>query len=521
MALAPSVAGATVTLGVHDGAINGCDNGEKWENSGGTIVAPPVNGPAAEATLTNETSDPTDGTGWWSGLHSGTVRFSPPWDIALPDSSNASLITANDPNSQWASLHLQTLKNEEACFDWWLHAAMQDGVSVQVAFKPDYDYRQATATATIPANSILAPSQSVYNAAITAFVDEYSLCDNGSNTGSGANPGAADCVLLSGSAGPPAGGGGACASAPCGARVHIISPWGEPDFSSSTKAGNSLGSIGQSPQQFYIPSGGNQLSTATCNANGTGSTNTNWCGPVEAAQYYMSVLNVCGSACELTSGPAANQLNSGIVAGDFSSTTAPQSGQVINPNGSSVNQPYWLTYAQHLDNCNGCANAKPHTWGLHPYQDVIDYEHCTGDAGNSYPPGNGYRSKVAQFSGDLGTLESDGLLNSVSTTSLWLNEISVFNSTSSNPPTQCPNNPSNTFSQRRQAFAYQFLIGANSSATIEQQVPAGDPAIDRIYYMRSTGSGGDATYIDPGVYSGAPGCLYYAMHTLSVSSICT
>ena len=514
-----SSAAAAVTLGIHDGSINACNNSGNWVGSGTSKSAPAVNGPAAEQVLLNEAPDPSNGnSGWWGGLHSGTVRFSPPWDIALPDSGSASLITAHDPNSQWASLHLQTLKNTQACFDWWLHAAAQDGVAVQVAFKPDYDYRQATSGAGIPANAILAPSQSVYQTAITAFVNEYSLCDNGSNTGTGPNSGASECALLSGSAGPPTGGSGACATMPCGARVHIISPWGEPDFTSSGTAGNSLGTIGASPQRFYIPNGGNQLSDATC--TGSGGTNTNWCGPVEGAQYYMSVLRACSNACDLTSGPAANQLNSGIVAGDFSSTDAPQTGQVNNPDGTHPSQPYWLTYAQHLNYCNGCVNAKPHTWGIHPYTDASDYEYCTGNSSNSYPP-SGYYSKVHHFSDDLNTLASDGLLNSVATTSVWLNEISVYANSPYGPPGGCAANPSSSFSQRRQAFAFQFLVGANSSHNIEQQVPAGDPQIDRVYYLRAYGGDTHATYIDPGVYSGAAGCLYYAMSTLTVSSICT
>jgi hypothetical protein len=501
----PAHAASSITIGIHDGSINNCDNGEQWEGG----AAPPVNGPAAQAVMLNESPNPIGDQGWFSGLHAGTVRVSVPWDIALPDSPNASLVTEYDPpGSQWAAVHLQALKNEQACLDWWLDAARQAGVTAQVAFKPDYDYRNLNTTLNspeIPYNAILAPSIDNYRSAITAFVDEYSLCDDGSD------PSGADCVLLSGSAGPPPGGSGSCASSPCGARVHVISPWGEPDFGSSQLAGNSLGSIPQSPQDFYIPNGGNLLSTAQCTADGTSSTSTNWCGPVLAAQYYMAVLNTCGGGCELTSGPAANQLNSGIVAGDYSSGVASQTGPVEGTNGTTTSQAYWVTYSQHLDNCATCTGVRPWTWGVHSYTDASDYEYCTGDPGNTYPP-SGYRSKTVQFADDLASLGYG------SQTSIWLNEISVYYNAQYNPPSGCQNNVSNSFSQRRQAFAFLFLDGADSGVTLPSEIPGNEPQLDRLYYLRAyTGSAGDATYIHPGVFD----CLYQTIHAQAVSSSCS
>lgn len=497
-------AAASITIGIHDGSINNCDNNENWVNG----AAPPVNGPAAQAVMLNESPNPADGQGWWAGLHSGTVRVSVPWDIALPDSANSAVVTQYDPpGSQWATVHLQALKNEQACLDWWLDAARRAGVAVQIAFKPDYDYRNLNpgrSSPGIPYNAILAPSIANYRTAMTAFVDEYSLCKYGSD------PSGADCVLLSGAAGPPPGGSGACASSPCGARVHIISPWGEPDFASSQPAGNALGSIPASPQEFYIPYGGNLLSTAQCTANGKSSTSTNWCGPVLAAQYYMAVLNACGTGCELTSGPGANQLNSGIVAGDYSSGVASQTGAVEGTGGAITSQPYWQTYSQHLNNCAGCAGVRPWTWGVHSYTDVSDYEYCTGDPGNSYPP-PGYHAKTVQMANDLSSIGYG------SRTSIWLNEISVYYRAGFHPPSGCQNNVSSSFSQRRQAFAFLFTDGADSGVTLPAEIPASEPQLDRLYYMRAyTGSAGDATYIHPGVF----GCLYQTIHTQAVSPSC-
>jgi hypothetical protein len=499
-----AAAASTITIGIHDGSINNCDNNEHWTASGPA----PVNGPAAQQAMLNESPNPSGGQGWFAGLHAGTVRVSVPWDIALPDSANSSLVTEYDPpGSQWAANHLQALKNEQACLDWWLNAAMQAGVAAQIAFKPDYDYRNlntAANSSAIPYNAILAPSIANYKAAMTAFADEYSLCDDGSDT-SGNN-----CVLLSGAAGPPPDGTGSCASNPCGARVHIISPWGEPDFASSTLAGNSLGSIPASPQDFYIPDGGNLLSTAQCTADGTSSTNTNWCGPVLAAQYWMAALNICGSGCELTSGPAANQLNSGIVAGDFSSGVASQTADVEGTTGSTVSQAYWLTYSQHLDNCATCAGVRPWTWGVHPYTDASDYEYCTGNPGNTYPP-SGYRSKTVQFADDLASIGYG------SQTSIWLNEISVYYQAAYGNPSGCPNNVSATFTQRRQAFAFLFLDGANSGVTLPSEVPANEPQVDRMYYLRAFPSQpNNATYLIPGQFD----CLYQTIHNQAVSSSC-
>jgi hypothetical protein len=66
----PEAVATPITVGIHDGSINNCDNNEQWING----AAPPVNGPAAQQVMLNESPNPEGGQGWFAGLHSGTVQ---------------------------------------------------------------------------------------------------------------------------------------------------------------------------------------------------------------------------------------------------------------------------------------------------------------------------------------------------------------------------------------------------------------------------------------------------------------
>jgi hypothetical protein len=187
-------------LGLHDGAINHCDNFESWyDKSKNPIFGEPgyPNYAAAAEDMGN--------AAWWSPLHVYTVRVSVPWDIALPWSADSALVTAHDPTTgQWRQYHLEALKNEQTCFDWWLSAAARAHAAVDLAFKPDYDYRDPKT------NHILVPDIDTYRTAVADFVKEYSSCAG------------ATCVPLSHANGGPG---------PCQvARAHVITPWGEPDY---------------------------------------------------------------------------------------------------------------------------------------------------------------------------------------------------------------------------------------------------------------------------------------------------
>jgi len=373
------------------------------------------------------------------------------------------LVTANDPSASnpghsWSNIHFQALKNEQACLDWWLNEAMKAGQAAEVAFKPDYDYRhiQFNRDPKKPASTrILAPSISAYRTAMSDFAAEYSNC--------GSAPSATSCAVRSGSAGPPG---------DIAARVHVLSPWGEPDYQSDGSQGNSLttprGTIPRSTEHFYIPYGGSTLDDPTCNKHGSGSTDPNWCGPALAAQYYTAVYNACGSHCELTSGPAANKLNSAIIAGDFSSGVASRTGQVMNANGRSASQAYWRTYSQHLNGVYAW------TWGVHPYNDTSDWEYCTGN-GHVYPPPGHYVSKTRQFADDLAGVGYR------SATSIWLNEVSVYQRdmfAHRGGPFGCSGPTS--YTPHREALAFQWL-----SRTLPTLVPSSGPQVTRVIYYRA------------------------------------
>jgi hypothetical protein len=482
-----------VAVGIHDGSVNGCDNTEHWRPDGkGGKAAASVNGAAAQAAMIS--SVPVKGTPWFQGLKADVVRFSVPWDIALPDSPSASdqsLVTAGEPTAaapdqNWSQLHFQALKNEQACFDWWLNEALKAGETVEVAFKPDYDYRDIRfgPAHEVTVNKILAPPIAVYRIAIGDFVKEYSQCAYGPAPGGG-------CALLSGPAAPPGGDG---------ARVHIISPWGEPDYHSSGPQGNSLntpsGNIPRSVERFYLPHGGGILSDPVCDKNGPRSTNTNWCGPVLAAQYYMAVSKACNSSCELTAGPAAGKPASGVIAGDFSSAVASATGRVITNLGTPVTQPYWQTYDQHLNNCAGCAVTHAWTWGVHPYADTSDWEFCTGN-GHAYPPFSPYVTKTLQFAGDLHSLGYGP------DTSIWLNEVSVYQHDMFkhlHGPAGCSG--STSYTPRREALAFQWLY-----RTLPASIPSQDPQVTQVIYYRASGQDNLKRNVVPGQNT----CLYEAI----------
>jgi hypothetical protein len=129
-----------ITLGIHDGAINNCD-----EN--GTQTTPPTTEELSAAVSSFHSS-------YWHALNVHTVRFSPPWDIAYH----------HDKTAQ-GNAELAVIKD---CFDAWLIGAKNAGATVEAAFKPDPSFKSPDGI------FIGVPDIATYTAAIRAFVSEYS-----------------------------------------------------------------------------------------------------------------------------------------------------------------------------------------------------------------------------------------------------------------------------------------------------------------------------------------------------------
>jgi hypothetical protein len=132
----------TITLGIHDGAINQCDDN-------GNQTTPPTAAELAAATssLTSK---------YWSALKVFTVRFSPPWDIAYHHDGPAD----STGNKELAVI--------QACFNAWLAGVRKVNARPEIAFKPDPHYRS-------PDGALVgAPDIHTYRLAINAFTAEYS-----------------------------------------------------------------------------------------------------------------------------------------------------------------------------------------------------------------------------------------------------------------------------------------------------------------------------------------------------------
>jgi hypothetical protein len=132
----------TITLGIHDGAINMCDQRGKQ-------TTPPTAAELAAATssLTSK---------YWPGLKVFTVRFSPPWDIAYHRDGPA----GSPANQELAAI--------QACFNAWLAAVQRAGARPEIAFKPDPNYRS-------PGGAFVgAPDIHTFRLAIDAFTRTYS-----------------------------------------------------------------------------------------------------------------------------------------------------------------------------------------------------------------------------------------------------------------------------------------------------------------------------------------------------------
>jgi hypothetical protein len=118
-------------VGVQDSWINSCDKGStpNFNPKGSDPAVPAVDGRR------------------WPALGMNTVRFSPPWDIAMP------VVNAG---------HMAVV---QACFGHWLQQLAGKHVTAEIAFKPDTGYKRA--------GHVRIPTLSQYTAAMKAFFTLY------------------------------------------------------------------------------------------------------------------------------------------------------------------------------------------------------------------------------------------------------------------------------------------------------------------------------------------------------------
>lgn len=172
---------------------------------------------------------------YWGGLHATSVRWSPTWDIAYQGLTGQDAIAVGQ---------------ERSCFNSWLGQLTAKGVSVEVAFKPDYCYENAAGCPNSQKGQVIIPPLSVYQAAMQEFLAAYP-------------------------------------------QVKIIAPWGEPDFQPSKGNKFRIGS----------PHGAN-FGGANCRRKATAAN----CGPALAAQMWVTVRKLCPS-CTVIAGDLGSNKN--------------------------------------------------------------------------------------------------------------------------------------------------------------------------------------------------------------------
>ena len=365
---APLATAAPLVVGVQDGWINSCDAGSAPQLPHGNSV-------------------PADDSPYWAALGMGTVRYSPPWDIAYHDTTS--------PDGK-------VLAVQQACFDYWLRDLAAHGVTPEIAFKPDYNYQSG--------NRIMIPDLSTYEAAISAFTTLYSNCPGTLSTCSDGT-----------------------------ARVAIIAPWGEPEFTGKSTAGT----FRKLPQVFYLQSG-RRFDATNCPPHAT---DVN-CGPALAAQMWVAVSHHC---------PACT-----VIAGDFGS----------NPGKDFA---YLDVYRKYLHDLHGGhAFYRPAVWAIHPYTDVIGFERAIAQ---HRPLAARPDTLVGRFARQLRRVGYG------SHTSIWLDEVSSFTV---------------DFSGRHYSRAIQAKAAHDLLTYLPQAGGAsvsGEPVVARIYYMRFAGAPHDALIV--------------------------
>jgi len=353
------------TVGIHDGAINGCDGGGNDGSGQQPVYSAATSSFDSRYFGTKQT-----------GLRVGTVRFSPSWDVAYHNQAYASNPAA--PGNK-------ALEVEQRCLDAWLAGAQKHGLQPEIAFKPDYNYL------TPDRKHIAVPDIRTYRAAMDAFTALYSNCTAYGGT-------ATSCNLPPEPAGFPPNPGGM-------ARVRIIAPWGEPDFNEKGLAGFS-----HLPQKFAMPKSGGSGTFGRANCHNSFTVDA--CGPVLAAQMWVAVSNSCKAACYLPKG--TGRLHT-VIGGDFSGGGGNRT--------DGGRQSYLVTYAKFLKNLTGPPKTyRPAVWGVHPYGDIFGIETYDAKVRNHLAA----RKPVLKYTATAKFAENLRDLHYGTNTEIWLNEITVF-----------------------------------------------------------------------------------------------
>jgi hypothetical protein len=216
-----------------------------------------------------------------------------------------------------------------------------------------------------------------------------------------------------------------------GGQVKIVAPWGEPEFR---------------PQHHpsYKLASGKDFDSPTCSKPATDAN----CGPVLAAQMWVAVHRLC-SACT-------------VIAGDFGSD-------------QSKDFQYLSVYRKYLRDIHGGSQVyRPTVWAIHPYTDVLRWEH---ELKNGLPHTAAANTLVAHFAAQLKKIGYHGR------TQIWLDEISSFTK----------NHHGETYSRAIQATAARDLL--TQLVTAGGASTPGQPVVKRIYYLRFAGDTPDALIV--------------------------
>lgn len=254
----------------------------------------------------------------WSAEDVHYLRLTVPWDIAYTNVYSAAQL-AHDP----AAHDIDEL--EQVCMSWWLtlaekaHESCNCTVEPEIQFRPDahYDGRKYLNGSWQWVHVM--PSIHEYSKAMAAFTAMYTCLNQYGGP-------ATTCPLPPAPADKPASWAYPDASARM-IRVHVVAPWGEPDFP---------------PGDNYMPKGDRLFQKPGCN------TGVNRCGPVLAAHMWQVVNRDCKQCI--------------VIAGTFSDFGG------LAPFGGNLKNTYLGEYASHL------GGHRPAFWALDNYGDVSHYE---------------------------------------------------------------------------------------------------------------------------------------------------